>query len=537
MSTPAARPLRPGRWRRPVAVVLLALALAGCSVLDAPISAPLREYPAPAGVPVATQTNVSPYPELSRLGRWNGTTFAPVAAASIPAGPVVVLTHGWAAGLLSTYEAAQTGSATLVTMWDPAMVVPATGRPAVELFAGLAGDLATAMPTASILMYSWVDQSSTDMSALAAFAPERATEVNGNRMAVAIQQALTPTFVTGGGRLHLIGHSFGANVATTAAIALSAILPDAPRQLSLFDSPEVELARIGGAKNDLRYKLVKLDIGRTPGTTFVDNYVSLVGEPYNGYPGLEQVVDVRLEPPSSDTGVEKHGFPIGWYGASAGDPTSDVGLWWSPLVGADVTALASSWRQQSSDPSTQLLLRADGPVPSPSDRSSLATTTTSLDATLAVDASTSVASATITTTRDSLWLDVDAMVSGAPTDTFDLFIDGRQRAVMIAPPTPATGAPVGRFVILYDLEPGTHTVSLTRSATASPTASARLDGLTIVSTTGIERSNTPGQTTRLIVWALVVVLVVVVAVLLALVLLVRWVLRRRHHRHAGGGQR
>jgi pimeloyl-ACP methyl ester carboxylesterase len=129
-------------------------------------------------------------------------------------------------------------------------------------------------------MYSWVDQSATDTSALAASAPERATEVNGHRMATAIDQTLAAGFSNNGGQMHLIGHSFGANVATTAALALAT----PPRQLTLFDSPEVNLARIGGAKNDLRYKLTRLDIGRGPNQTFVDNYISLVGEPYAGYP-------------------------------------------------------------------------------------------------------------------------------------------------------------------------------------------------------------------------------------------------------------
>ena len=72
----------------------------------------------------------------------------------------------------------------------------------------------------------------------------------------------------------------------------------------LFDSPEIDLARFGGAKNDLRYKLPRLTIGRTPGTTFVDNYISAVGEEFHGYPGLEQVVDMRLAPPTDDNGGE-----------------------------------------------------------------------------------------------------------------------------------------------------------------------------------------------------------------------------------------
>jgi pimeloyl-ACP methyl ester carboxylesterase len=527
---------RTGRLRILAALATITLGAVACSTLDAPVSAPLSSWAAPEGVPVATQTNVSPFPLLERLGRWNGSTFVPVGPDSLTGGRVVVMTHGWAAGLLATYEAAQADSTGLVTMWDPSMVVPSTGERADTLFAGLAADLAGADPTATVLMFSWVDQSATETSALAAFAPERATEVNGNRMAAAIELALAPGFSAAGGRLHLIGHSFGANVATTAALALGSSLAQAPRQLTLFDSPEVELARIAGAKNDLRYKLPRLDIGRTGSTTFVDNYISLVGEPYSGYPGLDQVVDVRLDPPSSDSGVQKHGFPIGWYGASATDPTSDVGLWWSPLLGANVTELASSWEQTSPDPTQQLQLRSTGAVPAAEPKSSLTTTGRPIAEVLDVDAATPVANMSITTDEDSLWLDFDVSFSGSPTDTLHLFIDGRERSTMV-PTAPVDGRP-SRFVILYDLEPGTHTVSLavegeTEGSSPSATATARLSQVSISSMSGIERDNTPRQTQRLIVGVLVLVLVAIVLVIAVIVLGTIGVVRHLRRRSSG----
>ena len=55
-----------------------------------------------------------------------------------------------------------------------------------------------------------------------------------------------------------IGHSFGANVATTAALAVDR----RPRQLTPFDSPDDGLTRLGGGATDLRYKLPRLDLGR-----------------------------------------------------------------------------------------------------------------------------------------------------------------------------------------------------------------------------------------------------------------------------------
>ena len=498
-------------------------------MLNASVPTPLSAFPAPAGVPTAEQTNVSPYPLAQRLGKWNGTTFTPVTPDSIAAGNVMVMTHGWAAGLLATYEAAQATSADLVTMWNPAMVDPKTNQAAITLFANLATSLQSADQSATVLMYSWVDQSSTDTSALAASAPERATEVNGHRMATAIDQTLAAGFSNNGGQIHLIGHSFGANVATTAALALAT----PPRQLTLFDSPEVNLARIGGAKNDLRYKLTRLDIGRSPNQTFVDNYISLVGEPYAGYPGLGQIVDVHLKPPSSDAGVDKHQYPIGWYANSASTKSSGVGLWWSPMMGASDVALATTWNQTSSDPSEELVLVAQGVAPSPTYNSSVSYLSTAI-----ADQATGPSVATIrdtvsntvfTTDKDSLWLTFDTTIAGAPTDTFHLFIDGRLRSTF-APPAEGTGSD-GSFLILYDIGSGTHTLSLaaegpTNGSAASPTASASLTNLRISSTTDIQRNLTPTQSKELIIWAVALVILVIVVLLVLLILLVIWIVKK-----------
>jgi pimeloyl-ACP methyl ester carboxylesterase len=416
-------------------------------------------------------------------------------------------------------------------MWNPAMVDPKTNQPAISLFANLAASIQSADPTAAILMYSWVDQSSTDMSALAAYAPERATEVNGHRMATAIDQALSPTFTSNGGAVHLIGHSFGANVATTAALALST----PPRQLTLFDSPEVNLARIGGAKNDLRYKLTRLDIGRGPTQTFVDNYISLVGEPYAGYPGLGQIVDVHLMPPSSDAGVDKHQYPIGWYADSATtktSKTSGVGLWWSPLLGGSDIALATTWKQTSSDPALELELVNEGSAPPPTENASVSYLSTAIadpSESIQVNAGSTVANFDFVTDEDSLWLTFDQSVTGASTDTFHIFIDGRERSVS-APPSEGTG-PDGRFLILYDLESGNHTLSLVAEGAnsvspPSASASSQLSNLRISSTTGIERNLTPSQTKGLLAWGLALIILLVVVVLAAIMIVIFLIVRK-----------
>ncbi|MSW56376.1 MAG: hypothetical protein F2835_06365 [Actinobacteria bacterium] len=515
-----------------IALLTCALLVTGCSVLNASVPNPLSAFPAPAGVPEAAQTNVSPFPIAQRLGKWNGTTFASVAPDSITGGNVIVMTHGWAAGLLQTYEAVQAKSDDLVTMWNPAMVDPKTNQPTITLFANLASSIQSADPSATILMYSWVDQSSTDMSALAAYAPERATEVNGHRMATAIDQTLSAGFTTSGGAVHLIGHSFGANVATTAALALAT----PPRQLTLFDSPEVNLARIGGAKNDLRYKLTRLDIGRGPNQTFVDNYISLVGEPYAGYPGLGQIIDVHLKPPSSDPGVDKHQYPIGWYADSATNKSSGVGLWWSPMMGASDTALATTWNQTSSDPSQELDLVAQGVAPSPTSNSSVSYLSTAIgDPDSGPSVTTirdSVSNVEFTTDQDSLWLTFNLTVAGESTDSFHLFIDGRERSTF-APPADGTGTD-GSFLILYDLESGTHTLSLVAegepNGTYAAQGAAKLTNLRISSTTGIQRNLTPTQTKELIVWAVALVIFVFVILLALVLFLAIWTIKKVRRR-------
>jgi len=488
---------------------------------------------APVGVPRAAQTNVSDWPILDRFGRWDGTTFVPVAADSVTGGDVIAITHGWAVGWLDEYLALQRSSTTLVHFWDPRFVVPTTKAPLSGNFVELARDLQAADPGATVLMYSWIDQSATVSSAFSAAAPERATEVNGHRFATGLDTILGPGFGADGGEVHLIGHSFGANVATTAALALD----EPPRQLTLFDSPEIPLAQFAGAKNDLRYKLTRLDVGRGPDQVFVDNYISKVGEPYHGYPGLDAVVDVRLTPPTSDTGGEQHEFPIGWYAgsAAAGAP---VGAGWSPLTGANVGPLATEYRQVAVD-TPYALTEVTGP-PRTGVGTAVAYATTPLTVaagspvTVGVDAGSRVVNVAFSTDRDSLWLTYAA--TGGPGDVLDVFVDGRQRSTMAWPPA-GTGA-AGRFVILYDVPPGDHVLSLAETgvhpACSGCAPPVFVSDLAVVSTSHIQRNLTPAQTRDLTVAAVALVVVVVLALVGLLVwlvvLLVRAVRRRRRRR-------
>jgi hypothetical protein len=203
------------------------------------------------------------------------------------------------------------------------------------------------------------------------------------------------------------------------------------------------------------------------------------------------------------------------------------------MVGANVSALATTWNQTSSDPSEELVLVAQGVAPSPDYNTSV----TYLSTAIADQASGPSVSATqgavsntvFTTDKDSLWLTFDTTIAGAPTDTFHLFIDGRLRATF-APPTEGTGSS-GSFLILYDIGPGTHTLSLVaegpiNGSAASPSASASLTNLRISSTTDIQRNLTPTQTKELIGWVVALIILVIVVLLALLLFLIIWIVKK-----------
>src|SRR6478672_6953189 len=149
---------RPGHrgWRG--LVLLGAVALAAVPV-TAGAAAPAPQ-PGDAAATTAAFVDASPYAPLSRLGRWDGTTLQPVTAGSVSSDHVVVVTHGWAPGLRPSYERLQSATPDLVTIWNPALVT-AAGTPALGNFGPLLGALQTADPGATVLMFSWVDQSAT----------------------------------------------------------------------------------------------------------------------------------------------------------------------------------------------------------------------------------------------------------------------------------------------------------------------------------------------------------------------------------------
>jgi len=514
--------------RRLVVAVTVPFVIASALVADVSSAQPDPPADTDAASLAAGFDDASPYPPISRLGRWDGTSYVTVEPGSIDTDEVVVISHGWEPGLQSAYDAAQAESSTLVPVWDPRLDSSEFGSP-IRTIGPLAEALARAAPDSTVLLYSWIDQSATPLDLFDASVGENATEINGHRLAVALDQALSDGW---DGELHLIGHSFGSNIVTTAALALHAPL----RQLTLMDSPDDELVLLGGAANDLRYKLPRLEIGRTTATVFVDNYISLVGIPYGQLPGLEQVVDVQLRPPDGGFSVE-HEYPLAWSTdvLNTGSTAPRIGPWWSPLLGGDPAIVGSSYVQPASD--QPLALTEQAAAPAGGVAGDLAWTVVPLELAtggsgVTVGETADAVEIALPTTEDALLLEFAVAFDGpADAATLDLAVDGRVRYTAVGPDD-GTGAP-GAMVLLWDVEPGEHTLTATLTGGAEG-ATATLSNLRVVEAEGIVRNLDQQQTTELVellaAGAVVLVLAVLVGVGYFVYRLIRW--RRRPARVA-----
>lgn len=249
---------------------------------------------------------------------------------------------------------------------------------------GFARAVVNADPDAVVIAYSWIDDSGTAGAGpvslknptplLLGGQSEAYTQLNGLRLADAVQEALGPTFFTNRGLIHLIGHSHGAKVAAVATLALQQA-GVAVSQLTTLESPESGPAFLNGhvpgvigAENFLWYYLQRLRLSDEPvgpnrvpvrgsdgrAATFVDNYFSLTGfgEPVGGYPALGSVVDVGLKsevlypPPTDPTARDfarelaaalfgAHDYAPPWYAQASLETlgqTPGAGLSWSPLI-------------------------------------------------------------------------------------------------------------------------------------------------------------------------------------------------------------
>ena len=187
------------------------------------------------------------FPLLDRLAEFvpdpsnpDGGTWEPVTAGSVGAGNstssadnTYVIAHGWMPGYRNWADK-QLNKGVLPTSWEtwqgPNRAPKAEGPSTPWLYkgsrtdlkkgnfaindTGLAESILAADPKATVLAYSWIDESATPAGFLDIpedpFVSEAYTTMNGMRMAEALTTALAPNYDEGLGKVHLIGHSHGA---------------------------------------------------------------------------------------------------------------------------------------------------------------------------------------------------------------------------------------------------------------------------------------------------------------------------------------
>jgi hypothetical protein len=318
-------------------ILLLTAALTGASSAATTAGTDPHAYTVAAGV------SIKP---LQRLGLYAPSApaphFAPVTSAVTPKGNVYFITHGWAPGYWDTVKQME-GAGTIPLAWLPTMV-DSSGTPYDNgWFENLSATILAADPGATIFFFSWIDWSATS-SVLDPWYSERNTDMAGQVLDQAIAAALTSV---NPGRIHILGHSHGAKVATVASVGLS---PGHPAHLTLFDSPEYGwIVTEGGAANKLYQSpyLPSLPPSRSAGGTFVDNYYSFFGECYNTFAGLSSIVDYMLDARmcSSTDWSCSHAYPMIFYQAANQSTNKSLGVWWSPLLGTQYQKLFADYKQ------------------------------------------------------------------------------------------------------------------------------------------------------------------------------------------------
>ena len=267
-----------------------------------------------------------------------------------------VYVHGWAPGSREATETMFLQQGEIAKAWDN-RVSNAVGVSLLDAYEPLLDSLHRADPDAAVLWYSWVDQSGTDTGVFTARDSLSHTEVNGRRLAMALQEAIGE----GNPEIHLIGHSHGSAVVTAAALTLQ----QAPAHVTVLDCPEDWFSRAGGAAGMLGHVLPRLKPGRGLDRTFVDSYHSMFGRAYHADPGLADVVDVRLNATISPDAPAKpasqaHQYPVAWYAESALKPDVPAGLTWSPLFGFDTNELGSAYLGDEDASVKETAPRTDG---------------------------------------------------------------------------------------------------------------------------------------------------------------------------------
>jgi hypothetical protein len=299
-------------------------------------------------------------PDLDRLARFvpnKSNPYVPQASDWVKVdkddsnlkGDVIVVAHGFAYGYGALVQNYDSKNNAILKWWqtiDP-KISGDLGPNASEMFigannggspptditpTGLANAILAADPKAIVLAYSWLDESAYDSLYNGEATSEAYTHMNGVRLAHALEQALPADFHSSGGALHLIGHSHGSKVATVAAVTLQddGKANDQLSHLTILDSPEDDAQSTfdTNSSNMLWYYLGKLNIGTGSGQTFVDNYISYLGEafgPIQGFdpldtttksPSLQNVVDVNLTAGTNALSLSdenSHAYAFNWY--------------------------------------------------------------------------------------------------------------------------------------------------------------------------------------------------------------------------------
>lgn len=297
------------------------VALAGLAGGCVPV-VPVLPQPSPVDAPP-----LSTLAAIDRLGRWNGERFVPITAESLPPSHLYVIVHGWAPGW-----SRQVAESPGLRSWEAR---DERGNPFEPWVPRLARAIEARDPHAVILTYSWIDHAATPRFIFAQRKAWAYTDLHGRVLAEVLTRAWRDDFIDGSGRMHLIGHSYGARVAALAAL----YLPKAPQHLTTFDPPDATMTHLTGSQIGLADIFRKLPVGRGPGRVFVDNYVSMVG---GRYATEAPVVDVALSPPFSALDYRsRHLYPMDFYARTA---QREIGLGWSPLI-ASRSPAPGCWQQ------------------------------------------------------------------------------------------------------------------------------------------------------------------------------------------------
>ncbi|MEM9024530.1 MAG: hypothetical protein AAGB22_12360 [Bacteroidota bacterium] len=328
---------------------VLLLMLIGCFTLTTNCSV---KKPAIPTIALPGGSGVQAITPIQRLGKCtliNGNfEIVPVTAGSVTTTNVHVITHGWAPNYkdaVETYKSTHSGQTLLA--WYPEAVYDGV-RFFVPSFTNLAQAIMQNDPASTVLVFSWIDQSATEVSKLhpinsrdSLCAVEGRTRMVAGEFSTAVSQALS----AGQHKLHLLGHSFGTKVVSLAGVDFRNNSDIALLHLTLFDSPERASLfdqSIPCADNHLEGILPGITPNRT--TYFVDNYISYWDKCLSTAP--DEIVDVTLVAQNcTSKGYEDclscaHEFGVNWYTAETWNPRHQYGLWWSPMVSRAATGLS-----------------------------------------------------------------------------------------------------------------------------------------------------------------------------------------------------